>query len=412
MNSSLETVKELCKLASDTFHLSSFIVDPIGKILFESANNQMLNPLYSNEKINLFRSLNFEPDKKYNFPVIRKSHFFERYIIISIMENDIIQGSVLIGPSTPVTLSELNINILINDFQAFTKREQILNYYGAIPILQNQELINISIILFYMINKTLVASENILRSDVDLIQQIAEPIKSEISVSKTLETGLFHHDPLYEKEFLNMIKEGRFDQFESLNSALFENFEHVVLSKSSYIRTKKNIMISLITLASRAAIEGGLHSEIALTMSDDFIQRLEELNTINDIYSLAQEVLFKYSEKVSQTKNKCYSKTIIFCKNYIYSHLYEDLNREAIAKAVNLNPSYLSVLFKKEVGISMSEYIQQTKINESINLLTFTNTSIHQICSLLNFTDQSYFTKIFRKFTGTTPKDYRERYHL
>ncbi|HAK43262.1 MAG TPA: hypothetical protein DCM59_11875 [Clostridium sp.] len=127
---------------------------------------------------------------------------------------------------------------------------------------------------------------------------------------------------------------------------------------------------------------------------------------------MAQEVLFKYSEKVSQTKNKCYSKTIIFCKNYIYSHLYEDLNREAIAKAVNLNPSYLSVLFKKEVGISMSEYIQQTKINESINLLTFTNTSIHQICSLLNFTDQSYFTKIFRKFTGTTPKDYRERYHL
>jgi AraC-like DNA-binding protein len=72
----------------------------------------------------------------------------------------------------------------------------------------------------------------------------------------------------------------------------------------------------------------------------------------------------------------------------------------------------LSFLFKKEVGITVSEYIQQTKIDEVKKLLAYSKTPISEICSLLNFNDQSYFTKVFKKVVGITPKQYRERYHL
>jgi YesN/AraC family two-component response regulator len=79
---------------------------------------------------------------------------------------------------------------------------------------------------------------------------------------------------------------------------------------------------------------------------------------------------------------------------------------------LELSPNYVSALFKKEVGMTVSEYIQQSKIDEAKKLISYSKTPISEICSLLNFTDQSYFTKVFKKHTGTTPKQYREKHHL
>ncbi|MDQ0233070.1 YesN/AraC family two-component response regulator [Metabacillus malikii] len=64
-------------------------------------------------------------------------------------------------------------------------------------------------------------------------------------------------------------------------------------------------------------------------------------------------------------------------------------------------------MFKKEVGISVTEYIQRTKIEEAKKLISFSDYSLSKIHTLLNFTDQSYFTKVFKKYTGYTPKQYR-----
>nr|WP_237446585.1 helix-turn-helix transcriptional regulator [Shimazuella alba] len=75
-----------------------------------------------------------------------------------------------------------------------------------------------------------------------------------------------------------------------------------------------------------------------------------------------------------------------------------------------LNPIYLCQLFKNEVGISLREYIQQQKIEEAKRLLISTSYSLTDICTYLHFTDQSYFTKVFKKFVGITPKQYRNTY--
>nr|WP_083442866.1 AraC family transcriptional regulator [Paenibacillus sp. IHB B 3415] len=86
--------------------------------------------------------------------------------------------------------------------------------------------------------------------------------------------------------------------------------------------------------------------------------------------------------------------------------------RKTIARTVGLSPKYLSALFKKEVGLTVSEYIQQMKSDEAKKLLAYSKTPISEICTLLSFNDQSYFTKVFKKVTGVTPKFYRERFHF
>lgn len=94
---------------------------------------------------------------------------------------------------------------------------------------------------------------------------------------------------------------------------------------------------------------------------------------------------------------------------YINSHLQQPISLGMIAKVCNLSPSYLSTLFRKETGITVSNYLLNARLESSKQLLTYTNYGISEIANLLTFSSHSNFTEHFRKKYGTTPKEYRNR---
>jgi YesN/AraC family two-component response regulator len=109
-------------------------------------------------------------------------------------------------------------------------------------------------------------------------------------------------------------------------------------------------------------------------------------------------------------KDRLYSKQIVLCVNYIYSHLHKKITVDELAKHTGLSPSYLSRLFKKETGESITGYIIRRKINAAKNMLKYSGYSLSQISETLAFSCQSYFTKIFKDLEGVTPKRYRDMY--
>jgi YesN/AraC family two-component response regulator len=410
MPNHIDNLKDLCKLVSETFDLSIFFVKPNGGIAFEIIDSHVLNPLYKNEKQNLFNLLNFEPEKQYSFPVIRKTYFYENYILISVMRHDQFEGTVIIGPSLPYILFEQKINGLINDFHVFAQREQVFHYYNVTPVISSEKLLKVSSLAFYLINQILIPTDTVSKENLNLGQVEDSNESKPFTNTKREQQQAAHHDPILEKKLITIIREGRLEELKSFTQMGEESTG--VLSKSSYIRSKKNLAIAGITLATRASIEGGIHSEIAFSLSDVYIQRLEDLKTIKEIDQLTGEAFFTLTEKVNQVKEERFSKTITTCKNYIYNNRYEKITHDDVANQVDLSHSYLSILFKKEVGISVSDYIQHVKIDEAKNLIEYTETPLSEIGSLLNFSDQSYFTKVFKKHAGLTPKQYKEKYHL
>lgn len=410
LNTYLKSIKHLFDLVSNTFDLPVFFITPEGKVVYECLNKQVLNPLYVNQKHNLFNPLNFDASVSYHFPVIRKTIFSEKYLIISVFNNKVFKGTLLIGPSLSYPLSEDRVNAIINDSRAFFYREEVFKYYKSIPIFHSEKLINISIFVFHLLNNEFLSPELIRKNNSELSEPSSKNINIDLTVSENLQISSFH-DRIFEKNVIEIIKEGRVDQLKNLQTFKEEEAASL-LSKSSYVRSLKNHIITLITLVSRASIEGGLHDEIAFGLHDRFIQRVEEVNRIDEVKKLASEVLYTFAEKVKEAKNERFSKTITSCKDYIYKHLYDDISHDEIAKTVNLSPKYLSVLFKKEVGITVSEYIQKNKVEEAKKLLAYSKTPISEIYSLLNFNDQSYFTKVFKKVVGVTPKQFREKHHL
>ena len=106
------------------------------------------------------------------------------------------------------------------------------------------------------------------------------------------------------------------------------------------------------------------------------------------------------------------SKHINACKEYIYSHIKERITIEDLADELGVSSGYLSRLFKKETGISVSAYIRSQKIDMAKNLLRFSDYSMIDIANRLSFSSQSHFIQQFREVVGMTPKKYRDEYYM
>ena len=94
---------------------------------------------------------------------------------------------------------------------------------------------------------------------------------------------------------------------------------------------------------------------------------------------------------------------------YINAHYSERLSLKQVASFVGLNPSYLSSVFKHELGISFSDYLVEKRISEARDLLLRSNRSLSDISQSVGFENQSYFSRVFRSRTGFSPKEYREK---
>jgi len=120
-----------------------------------------------------------------------------------------------------------------------------------------------------------------------------------------------------------------------------------------------------------------------------------------------EEIFIDFTNRVDRANRSKYTKPILLCQEYIFNHLYEGLTLETIANHVNLSPAYLSKKFKDETGGTLKDFIQQQRIEEAKELIIYSNLSTSEICSLLNFYDQSYFVKVFKKYTLQTPNQFR-----
>ncbi len=205
---------------------------------------------------------------------------------------------------------------------------------------------------------------------------------------------------------------------EALENALKEDFNGTVgvLAKET-MRSWKNIGIVVITLSSRSAIRGGLSPEVAFSLSDTFINEIEKQANPDQLVSMIRACEYEYCRMVNEIKlNKKGSKRakknphIKQCKDFIFSHLHDDLSVQSIAEELHMNGNYLSNVFREHEGITLSKYIMQEKLNRAKNLLKYSDYSYSEIATYLGFSSQSHLGARFKKYTGYTLGQYRNLY--
>ena len=225
---------------------------------------------------------------------------------------------------------------------------------------------------------------------------------------------MLHRSPTVEYSFYNAVKTGDMDSvIRNCKEDAFIDLKGTgVLSRNPLTNIKYHFVVTT-AMITRYCIDGGLEPEQAYRLSDFYIQKLDGIHTVEEVQSLHDEMVMDYTKKMRRYfRDNTYSKHINASKEYIYSHIKERITIEDLADSLGVSASYLSRLFKKETGISVSAYIRRQKIEMAKNLLQYSDYSIIEIANRLSFSSQSHFIQQFREVTGMTPGKYRDEHYM
>lgn len=170
------------------------------------------------------------------------------------------------------------------------------------------------------------------------------------------------------------------------------------------------LTVSLVNTFMLAAIQGGVYPPEANAIADQALRRLSQIRSVSDIPAIIYEAAIRLCEIVRASKRMDTGNAHVEkAKHFLTTHLTQEVHMEDVAKAAGISPYHLSRLFKALTGLTIREYLTRERIEAAKHLLITSNHAISQIAFLLRFCDQSYFTLVFRKETGLTPGQYRDK---
>lgn len=305
----------------------------------------------------------------------------------------------LLGPFFSMEASENHIRQMCYRMQlSGTLIQKLLSQLQQIPVIHLNASIRYGIMLHCCLTEEKISTNDITLS----IKTTDETRKPDWSSTS------WHGTWAAEQELFNRIKDGNMNNFAEM-AAKFAAGNIGTLSHGDPVRQAKNEGIVFATLCSRAAILGGVSPEGGYNLADYYILRIEAADSVNAVQYCTGEMLEAFMRRICQCKvNSRYSPAVSTCMDYIETHISEKISLEAMARELGYSSYYLSSKFQKEVGESLNHFISRQKVEQAKQLLANHNISAADVSERLAFSSPSYFTAIFRKYTGVTPSAWQQ----
>ncbi|MBQ8518811.1 MAG: helix-turn-helix transcriptional regulator [Agathobacter sp.] len=324
----------------------------------------------------------------------------------------------------PLTDMELNKIFVVGPYITAEEKDNILafmnqpniaapwlpilkNYYFQICSLTNGESIDALMItladcVWGVGNYSKNYYENGLPENLTTISSPQDPQRrldlfTNIELIETLYSG--------ENELANAIAHGQISKARAI-------FSNLPLSGFKYemepLRNLKNFSIISNTIFRKAAEQGGVHPLYVDQLSTTFMTRIEEMTRSDNVFELWTEMLQRYCSLVNNHNTRSYSLPIQKVITRINFDITADLSLKTTAEYLKINASYLSNLFKKETGYTLTNYVNKKRMEHAAFLLSTTALSVSTIAQQCGILDDNYFTKLFKRQYQLTPSQYRE----
>ena len=308
----------------------------------------------------------------------------------------------ILGPAFTGSNSHLILRKKLDSYQLTVKlRSKIVRQIESVPIIPSSTLLSYAVMFHCAITGEKISADMISFSS-----------HSEATDTDELTLIADEHPGIWmaEQTFLSMIREGNPDYRRALGKSMTLS-SGMKVELGDTLRANKNNLLVLLTLCSRAAIEGGLNPSTAYTLNDYYGKRIEECKTTADTNNLGNELLDDYVSRVRTAhETDEHAKQIADICDYITLHIREPLSISLLSKRLGYTEYYFSHKFKDVMGKSVNNYIRQKKTEEAKLLLSGTHMSISEISDELSFSSRSFFFSSFQKETGMSPTKYRQLY--
>lgn len=210
----------------------------------------------------------------------------------------------------------------------------------------------------------------------------------------------------YENELMAMIRQGKYHRANLMLSGFSAfSFEQRV---SDRLRNMKNYVIISNTIMRKAAEQGGVHPVYLDAVSSQFSRSIENMSSLDKLQDTLSDMLRSYCRLVRNKSTDRYSVPVQEAMAYIECNLSGDLSLQALSKAQNISPGYLSALFRKDLSKTLTAYVTEQRMETGAYLLRDTRLQVQAIAQYCGISDVNYFSKLFKKHAGMTPLRYRQ----
>jgi len=226
---------------------------------------------------------------------------------------------------------------------------------------------------------------------------------------EALDYSSVYHRYEAENQFLRLIETGDVENVlisYSRMSAVNMNADRYV----SAVYQDVSVSLSMVRALARKAAENGGASVVQIhEITQRGVQRFLAARTVLEKESQTRAMILELTEAVREARNRNlqYSSPVRKAVEYIRLNYSQEISLEMLSAHVSLSESHLSHLFKKEVGLSVVEYIVRLRCEKAAELLRGTSDSVQDISACVGYLDSSYFVRVFKKRYGITPTAYR-----
>lgn len=323
-------------------------------------------------------------------------------IAISLIIDEVFSGYFVAGP---IIMGELRSSIArnfnhLNDLNDSQKAIAKM-FAGKMRVFEPNQISQIAL-LFYNCIITSVSGANDYSA---LRTQYSEQNKVNMSIQNYKKKHMSVEYPYdLEKVLIDNVSSGQVSSAKENLEKLLSTFSILEAGNLEGIKAKTLWLFAIII---RIASESDSNLNQIIDTDLDIINRLNDTESYNELVSVSVNLITRISKNMLSSIYSGRSQIIIKALQFINKNYQEKISLKDIETNLHVNASYFSTLFKQEMGVTFTDYLNSLKIEHACHLLTETNLSIIDVSLSTGFDDQSYFTKVFKKAKGMTPKAYR-----
>ncbi len=393
-----EEFEYYCKMQSKLMSLCIRIYndDSLSELLhfYGSKHPSVIKEIPLNLTINQFKT-----DKE--IAIFDENIFLLGYIKIKSTGNVILFGPVRLGEITAADISQI-----MNKYRMPKVLEHgISSFLYSTPVILIENFLMLLSAFNLVVNGEIVTIQQIMQQNSDVLT----PVENKENYIETSDIESPRPSGDYEEAMVYYIKNGMVEEIKKLSFGDFTG--KVGQLGPNQMRSLKNALIILNSIALRAAISGGLDTETAYTLGERYAQRIENAKSLTELGQFSSMIRNDYCQRVKNLSvpkiNNIY---VLKATEYIQNNIYSRITVTDLAEHVGIKPEYLSALSRQHLNCTLMQYIAQRKIAEAKKLLRFTDKSLSEIANLLCYSSQSHFQRQFKKIRGITPEEYRKKY--
>jgi len=320
----------------------------------------------------------------------------------------IMKGALLGGPVHMIEPEEFLLEDLFKKYDNNNLVKKAISLSKKIPIVSTDKVNSLSELLrmiSYYLSDTTRYQYSLNLQEQEQAADISDYIHK-LNRMTTDDEEILEYSFRKEKELQHAIALGDKKLSQKL---LNEILGHIYFASGNNFELIRARILELVVILSRAALEGGADIKQIFGLNFQYIKQINRFHNIEELTLWLSRIMERFTDHVFNLTNIKRKDVIFKSIDYIRKNYMKKVTLDEVAACVYLSPSYFSKVFKQEMEMSFNTYLNYIRIEMSKKLLSDQSISIVDISNLVGFEDQSYFSKVFKKMTGFSPKKFREQ---